>query len=516
MQSGADAFERHLIAGGELLRDSRVEDACREFEAALSVRPDDIKALGLLGLALFRRHAFADALPVYEKLVVLHPRDASYRLNLGLVYLKLGDATKAIEQLARSREIDPGQSRTVSYLGLAYARGGEYARAYEAFLQGGQSDLALEMEQHLSSEEREAILTRLSAGDSKSNMASASFAEALNEAVEALEGVEEITDADVIAAPAPEHHRGPPPPPGSREVAVPDAPPAPPPAAVEAAADAVTQPVAAVEVVASQAPAPVSEPSSPEPAAPSKVSRSTVSQMVRIAAPSTAAETAATRTAEGHLAPISLSQFATERLVRPDDGDHAFEISADGLLIVHVQQRILSRTDGVIVSGGDLGYEPAQERVRGANTGAIFGGDAEPVFTITGRGFLVVSPGTAEFAAVTLSEDILYLREDLVYAFEERVRWENGHVPGTKGEISVVQFRGEGTLAIRSPAPLHSVKLAGEHVIYVDKDVLAGWIGRVIPRLVAPAAGGSRSTPFVECSGEGIVLIVDERDEDED
>src|SRR6185503_19653496 len=85
------------------------------------------------------------------------PNDASYRLNLGLVHLKLGDADAAIAELIRCRDLDPSQSRAVGYLGLACARAGRYAEAYQAFLQAGQDDLAREIVHHLTDQERMAI-----------------------------------------------------------------------------------------------------------------------------------------------------------------------------------------------------------------------------------------------------------------------------------------------------------------------------------------------------------------------
>ena len=56
----------------------------------------------------------------------------------------------------------------------------------------------------------------------------------------------------------------------------------------------------------------------------------------------------------------------------------------------------------------------------------------------------------ATFTAVTLDDDILYLREDLVFAFEASLRWENGNVPGLRGKLPVVQFRGDGAVALRA------------------------------------------------------------------
>ena len=192
---------------------------------------------------------------------------------------------------------------------------------------------------------------------------------------------------------------------------------------------------------------------------------------------------------------------------------------------MRVADRVYSRTEDVVVASGELAFEPATRRVRGASTSELFGdrgtrssgGEAtggvseggKYIFIVTGQGYLVASPGSGCFTTVVLDDDILYLRESLIYAFESRLRWESGHVPGSDQKIHVVQFRGQGCVALRSRRALLSVKLAQGRVIYVERRVLAGWIGRVIPRVVAPAAGGTSSTPFVECSGEGVVLVED-------
>ena len=81
---GPERFEHHLTAAGDLLKQDKVEEAKTELAAALALKGDDIKALGLFGLACFRLSSFEEALPVYKKLVELKPTDASYRLNLGL------------------------------------------------------------------------------------------------------------------------------------------------------------------------------------------------------------------------------------------------------------------------------------------------------------------------------------------------------------------------------------------------------------------------------------------------
>ena len=134
---------------------------------------------------------------------------------------------------------------------------------------------------------------------------------------------------------------------------------------------------------------------------------------------------------------------------------------------------------------------------------------------VSGRGYMIVAPAGQTFAAVALDDDILFLRESMVYAFEEALRWETGHVPGAEGELRpllrVVQFRGHGCVALRSKRPLLSLKLTSDRSVRVDARVLAGWIGRVLPRVVSLSpASGQGAAPFVECSGEGVVLLEDQ------
>ena len=78
-----ERLERLVVDGGELLKQNRVTEARQLFTQALSIDPNNIKALGLLGLVCFRMNDFQSALPVYERLVGIRKGDASFALNLG-------------------------------------------------------------------------------------------------------------------------------------------------------------------------------------------------------------------------------------------------------------------------------------------------------------------------------------------------------------------------------------------------------------------------------------------------
>jgi uncharacterized protein (AIM24 family) len=471
-----EAIEQAVIRGSELLKQGKLEEAQKAFRAALLLDGENSRVLALLGLAHFRGNQFEQARAIYEDLVERAPTDASHRLNLGLVYLKLGDGAKAINSLEASRALDPSQGRAVSYLGLAYARAGRYAEAYRSFLLAGQNELASEIESNLTAVERDGIHAQLTrSGMDVTARSSAGIALPRTAS-------KELTD-EARSAEAPSR-------------------PTPPPAPRSAPSRPTPDPAAPLVVPADMSSARMSE--SLQFVLPTRVgpAPASISAAVAGASPSNAA--IATPRATG---PIPLSQLATEDLVRPDDGDDMFEVATSGALVIRVKERVLTRLDGVHITGGDLAFEPAQRRSRGHQTDQRFDHGGTQLHTVSGQGYLIAVPGKRTFTAVMLDDDIFYLREDLVFAFQATLRWENGNVPGLRGRLPVVQFRGDGAVALRTEAPLVRVKLPPAGIVFVDATRLAGWIGRVIPRAVVPPSGSPMGDVCVECTGEGVVLV---------
>jgi hypothetical protein len=501
--------DQAVLRGSELLKSGKLDEAQRVFRAALALDAGNARVLALLGLTLFRSGNFAQAQPIYEQLVERAPSDPSHRLNLGLVYLKLGAADDAIAALEASRALDPSQGRAVSYLGLAYARAGRYAEAYRAFLLAGQHDLASEIESNLTASERVDIHAQLQRSGLEPSLlpddvdTQRAKPSVLSEAASDPRVTPERSASDYP-------HRI-----VERRAEPPPTPPPPAPVSLEPAA---TGP-AALAASAADLAVPSREltgprmteslqfvlPTSatlPKPAD----GQSMISVAVEAASPTSAAASTG-RVAAGSHPPQPLSQLATDELVRPDDGDQPFELTASGALVIRIVERVLTRLDRVHVSGGDLAYEPATRRSRGHQTEERFDHGGPQLHAVTGRGYLIALPGKEVFTAVTLDDDIFYLREDLVFAFQDSLRWENGNVPGLRGRFPVVQFRGDGAVALRSAEPMVRIKLPAQGVLFVDARRLAGWIGRVIPRAVVPPVGGPMGEVCVECTGEGVVLV---------
>ncbi|CAN5918941.1 hypothetical protein BH11MYX3_BH11MYX3_23830 [soil metagenome] len=509
-----------MANGSDQLKQGRLDLAQASFREALAGDPNNPRILALLGLAYFRGQQLGEARPIYEQLVELAPTDASHRLNLGLVYLKANEHDKAITALEASRALDPSQGRAVNYLGLAYARAGRYAEAYRSFLIAGQNELAIEIEANLTPLERDGIHAQLGRTPQGPIASSAGIAVPRT-----------MTPQPAVPRTAtPEPRTKPPsaPPRKSQEIPI-----------AKAFDQQLSHPEIVIEKLAaddklgvtmmparsgaSVVDSPFSAPQPPS-TEPLKMSESMqfvlpkedavqpvsgvsmISRAVAVAQPSASASSAP-RTASGGTPPRPLSELATDELLRPDDGEEPFEISASGALIIRVTDRVLTRLDGVHLTGGDLQYEIATRRSRGHHTEERFDYGGTPLHVVSGHGYLVAVPGKLVFSAVMLDDDILYLREDLVFAFETSLRWESGNVPGLRGKLPVVQFRGDGALAVRLARPLVRVKLPPSGVVFVDADRLAGWIGRVIPRAVVPPIGGPMGAMCVECTGEGIVLV---------
>src|SRR6266851_700979 len=75
--------------------------------------------------------------------------EKALRVNLGLVFLKLGAANEAARCFETTLDLSPDHRKAQNYLGLALAQKGEVGRARECFLKAGNSAMAQRMEQQL-------------------------------------------------------------------------------------------------------------------------------------------------------------------------------------------------------------------------------------------------------------------------------------------------------------------------------------------------------------------------------
>jgi uncharacterized protein (AIM24 family) len=132
-----EEFLFHLTRGTELIGAGDADGARAALERARTLRPKDVKVLGLLGQAYYRLARFEDAGDVWQRLVDESPVEPAARVNLGLARLKARRHADAAKQLEIALDLNPEHPKATGYLGLALLEGGDPAAAREWFVKAG-------------------------------------------------------------------------------------------------------------------------------------------------------------------------------------------------------------------------------------------------------------------------------------------------------------------------------------------------------------------------------------------
>jgi uncharacterized protein (AIM24 family) len=221
-------------------------------------------------------------------------------------------------------------------------------------------------------------------------------------------------------------------------------------------------------------------------------------ELVAQAAPITATDVAPLEAeGPGELAAVPLLGFVLARLgvgatppaprgeaIRLGVGDEAYVRAGAALAAVGVR------------------FEPAFRRAQGRPSAEPLAPGGVPFFRLVGSGEVWVAGAPGAWQAVSLEDDILYVREDRVLAFDGGVSWEAGAVPGDG--LRMLQFRGRGCVVLRLDAPPVAVKVTEDRPASVARAHLLGWVGR----LVTHKQRATGASPFdLTCQGEGVVLF---------
>jgi uncharacterized protein (AIM24 family) len=173
-----------------------------------------------------------------------------------------------------------------------------------------------------------------------------------------------------------------------------------------------------------------------------------------------------------------------------------------GALRLTVSDEVHARADAVLAGTGALRWEAGARRAQGRLTAEPLGtSPAVPFFRLTGSGAIWVAGAPDRWLPLRLTEDVLYVREDRVLAFEGALAWESGSLSDTG--LPMLQFRGRGTVALEVPRDPIALEVAADSPMLVSAARLYGWVGRLVPR-----ASDKKTPPFqLTCEGEGIVLL---------
>jgi uncharacterized protein (AIM24 family) len=127
----------------------------------------------------------------------------------------------------------------------------------------------------------------------------------------------------------------------------------------------------------------------------------------------------------------------------------------------------------------------------------------------SGEGRYVISREGRCFTALELGDEPAYFREEVLYAFEESILFENGRVPSKAGtDLHLVHLRGRGRLLLVTSGVPQAVEVQRGEPLRIPMDQLVGWHGALIqPRLVSIVEEAPEMGVALELAGEGRALI---------
>jgi tetratricopeptide (TPR) repeat protein len=112
----------------------RDDDAIREYQAAIAIRPDYWQNHYALGIFYYARGRFAEMATEFERVTKLEPANALAYSSLGAAYHSAGDLERAAENYKRAIGIAPTGS-AYSNLGASYHQRHRYDDAIAAYLE---------------------------------------------------------------------------------------------------------------------------------------------------------------------------------------------------------------------------------------------------------------------------------------------------------------------------------------------------------------------------------------------
>jgi uncharacterized protein (AIM24 family) len=478
---GDDAFLTLLYRGSELLQAGQLEEARAQLEAAYQLQPDNEKGQNLLGLAYFKLGHLDRAAEIYEGLVRENATDPTLRVNLGLVYLKSGQLQRAIREFDHAVELAPDHAKAHNYLGLALAQAGEYGRAREAFLRAGSDSMAEKM-------------TRALAADRSS--APAPAPPATGPAALTLAASTTFVGMVAAAAPTPPPERTP-----DETEASASPPPEPRPYDAMLSQGWSGNGPSPVSGVAPPPPAPIpllhEQPPAPPPPEPVPEGDEPLAMATRSPVAPTSVSSA------------ELSQLAASLRLVGEAEASPFAVNDDSVLVT-VRGELLVRAAGMIGFTGSLDFRPEFKRFRGRVTDRPFGEGPDRVQRVLGTGTAWVAREGRRFLAVSLGDEGAYIRESMVFGFEEQVSFENGRVPSDVApDLDLVHLAGVGQVLLCLPGALRSLEVRPDEPVTVPLEHWVGWQGQIAPRVLAMSWDGPRggAAVAVELTGEGFALL---------
>lgn len=129
------AARYHYQRGRVYRQKNELQAAVRDFERAVELKPDFVKAYLELGIARVELQNEDGALEALRRAVALAPQDSGARYELGLHFLRVGEPEQAVEHLRTAARLDPANRSVLLALARALGAAGRSEEARPLFEQ---------------------------------------------------------------------------------------------------------------------------------------------------------------------------------------------------------------------------------------------------------------------------------------------------------------------------------------------------------------------------------------------
>jgi Flp pilus assembly protein TadD len=123
----------HIELGNAFIRRNALQYAEREFNVALNINPQDVRALNGLAVIFYKRGQLDEAIRVFEVLAADKADNPHFHSNLGVMYMEKGLFDAAIKEFKAAVDLDPAYPETYGNLGLAFMKKGQLKDARQAY-----------------------------------------------------------------------------------------------------------------------------------------------------------------------------------------------------------------------------------------------------------------------------------------------------------------------------------------------------------------------------------------------
>lgn len=122
MDDPAVDLDEFIIIGDAYLQKSLWKDAQSVFSRAIQMYPESINLLNRMAISLRKDGAFAPALDVYRKAILLSPRDEGLYFNVARLFLEWGKPENAGQALRKALALNPGFESAAKLLEVVQQR----------------------------------------------------------------------------------------------------------------------------------------------------------------------------------------------------------------------------------------------------------------------------------------------------------------------------------------------------------------------------------------------------------